>query len=281
MQRACEGPEWPSLLVAVTSGFFIEGTWLRATLYALRRWWRLWLVYLTLAAGYVVVYGSTLTSSDLAGAAWFVQRCLRLRTHPRDAFIPGFLGGPWRWYRRRSSPPQASPPAALARASWVIVPRSSSSASSTAQSLACVGDSGGLGGCGGHGARRSRLGLASVLPALDRAMCADARQVCDLGRDWPSVRSPLALGLAFLLPGRAGASSHRHGMALRPPPRFVVAVIGCCVSITRACRQAIGSAVSLLQPPDDPDAAARLAEAVRGDWHELPASCGGSARTGP
>jgi len=51
----------PCLLLALTSGFFIEGSWLRATRYALRRWWRpLADVPARLAGGYATLYGAQL-----------------------------------------------------------------------------------------------------------------------------------------------------------------------------------------------------------------------------
>ena len=239
MAASLRGAGVALLLVAVTSGFFIEGTWLRATLYALRRWWRLWLVYLTLAAGYAVVYVSTLTSSSISpgrpgsfsGVFGFA------RTQVGDAFIPGFLGGPWRWIGAGVSA-EASPPAALARASWVIVaaiiiisifyrPRAWRAWAILVGWLVVVD------------MVPVVLGRASFFPGDVLGLWT--RYVWDA-----TGIAALCLGLAFL-PLAGQASSHRHSMRYYRPLRTAAACL-----ITAA---AIGSAVSFYSYPTDPDAA--------------------------
>jgi len=111
----------PLLLFALTAAFFSSGTWWRAALAALRDHWRAWLLYTLPAAGYLVVYVIQLGSSNLgpsrpksySGVFSFASNLLR------DNFIPGALGGPWRWIGTGVEA-IANPPAPLAWATCVV-----------------------------------------------------------------------------------------------------------------------------------------------------------------
>lgn len=109
----------PLLLLAITSGFLTPGNWRRALLKTLRSFWLLWSLYAAAMIGYLALYLVQLkTSSQTPGLpgpgggifefAWTLFRI---------TFIPGMLGGPWRWFASGGYG-VASPPAALA---WVAV----------------------------------------------------------------------------------------------------------------------------------------------------------------
>lgn len=121
MASSLRGAAAPLLLLALTSGFFREGSWLRSTLWTLRQWWRLWLLYAGITVGYGVVYGMQLATSSIApGRPGSFGGVFSFgATQLRDNFIPGSLGGPWRWLGAGVYA-AANPPVALARASWVI-----------------------------------------------------------------------------------------------------------------------------------------------------------------
>jgi hypothetical protein len=114
-----KGVAVPLLLLAVTSAFLTPGTWRHALGTTLRSYWLLWSMYAAAMIGYAVLYLVQLkTSSQTPGLpgpsggifefAW---------TLFRSTFIPGMLGGPWRWFASGGYG-LASPPAAL---SWVAV----------------------------------------------------------------------------------------------------------------------------------------------------------------
>jgi hypothetical protein len=109
----------PLLLLAVTSAFLTPGTWPRALGKTLRSFWLLWSLYAVAMLGYAALYLVQLnTSSQTPGLpgpgggifefAW---------TLFRNTFIPGMLGGPWRWFASGGYG-VASPPAAL---TWVAL----------------------------------------------------------------------------------------------------------------------------------------------------------------
>lgn len=90
----------PVLLLAATSAFFMADGWGRAARAAVRRYWRAWVLYLIVEAGYVVVLvlqarvsvpgpGSP---SPLSNILTFLSTVLRV------SFVPSALGGPWHWY---------------------------------------------------------------------------------------------------------------------------------------------------------------------------------------
>jgi hypothetical protein len=107
------------LLFALTSAFFGSGTWWRASLTALLDHWRAWLLYALPTVGYLVVYVIQLGSTTLgpskpksiSDAFSFASTTLR------DNFIPGALGGPWRWLGNGVEA-VSNPPAPLA---WVTL----------------------------------------------------------------------------------------------------------------------------------------------------------------
>jgi hypothetical protein len=121
LASSLRGAALPLLLLALTSGFFVEGSWLRAVGITLRDHWRVWLLYLAITAAYAVVYGLQLATSSIAPGrpGSFNQVFAFAGTQLRDNFIPGSLGGPWRWLGAGVYA-AANPPIALARASWVL-----------------------------------------------------------------------------------------------------------------------------------------------------------------
>jgi hypothetical protein len=111
----------PVLLFAVTSAYLVGApSWLVGARLALRRYWRAWLAYLAIEAGYAVLFLQSLQSSVVkpqappsAGAvltfAWGLVK---------DTFLPGALGGPWRWLPLTGFPSVAVTPSVL---TWVAV----------------------------------------------------------------------------------------------------------------------------------------------------------------
>jgi hypothetical protein len=88
------------LLFALTCAYFVDGRWPRSCLQALTRYWRVWLLYVSILAGYAVVLVIQLTApggapgargapQDVAGFAFALVK---------DTFVPGALGGPWQWF---------------------------------------------------------------------------------------------------------------------------------------------------------------------------------------
>ncbi len=125
MASSLRGAAVPLLLFAVTSGFFsagpAPGTWARAAWTALREHWRVWSAYAALMAGYGAIYLVQLSTSStqprqpgsFGGVFTFAATLLR------DTFVPGVLGGPWRWLGTGVYA-SANPPATLARICWVL-----------------------------------------------------------------------------------------------------------------------------------------------------------------
>lgn len=121
MASSLRGAAVPLLLLALTSAFFVEGSWLRGVVVSLRERWPGWLAYLVITAGYLVVYGVQLSTSSVnPGRPGSFGDVFKFGlTQLRDNFIPGSLGGPWRWIGAGVYA-AANPPAVLAAASWVI-----------------------------------------------------------------------------------------------------------------------------------------------------------------
>ena len=114
-----KGAVIPLLLFALTSGFFVEGRWAVAAVRAVKRYWRAWVLYGALLAGYGVVFairllgsGAPAASPDAASLANFAS------TLVRTTLVPGLLGGPWRWLSFGSV--MTSPPVALEQLSWAV-----------------------------------------------------------------------------------------------------------------------------------------------------------------
>ncbi len=89
----------PVLLLALTSGYLVSGGWARAAAYALRKFWRAWVMYAVLAAGYLLLFVHQLSTSSqqptrpglFSNVLTFTSTLLRV------SFIPAALGGPWHW----------------------------------------------------------------------------------------------------------------------------------------------------------------------------------------
>lgn len=121
MASSLKGAAVPLLLFAVTSAFFYTGAWARTVWPALRDHWRAWSLYAALMAGYVAVYLVQLdTSSEQPGKPGaFGGVFTFISTLLRDTFVPGVLGGPWRWLGTGVSV-ATNPPAGLAEVSWLL-----------------------------------------------------------------------------------------------------------------------------------------------------------------
>lgn len=121
MASSLRGAAVPLLLLALTSAFFVEGSWLRGIVVALRERWKGWLAYFVITAGYLVVYGAQLSTSSVnpGRPGSFGDVFTFALTQIRDNFIPGSLGGPWHWIGAGVYA-AADPPVMLAAASWVI-----------------------------------------------------------------------------------------------------------------------------------------------------------------
>jgi hypothetical protein len=121
MASSLRGTAVPLLLLALTSAFFVDGRWPAAVRAALRQRWRAWVLYAVITVGYAVLYGVQLTTSSVApgrpGA--FSSVFSFASTLLRDTFLPGIVGGPWRWIGAGVYA-GASPPTDLAVISWVI-----------------------------------------------------------------------------------------------------------------------------------------------------------------
>jgi hypothetical protein len=89
----------PLLLFAITSGFFSDGSWVRAALRTLRASWKAWTIYALLLSGYAVLFATVLNKAASAGvksptaseATTFVSTLIRV------GLVPGAIGGPWQW----------------------------------------------------------------------------------------------------------------------------------------------------------------------------------------
>ena len=117
-----KGTVIPLLLLAVTSGFFVEGRWAAATLTALIRYWRAWLLYAALVAGYCVIFFLQLpTSRNQPGSPGSFSRLIDfVSSLVGSTLLPGAAGGPWRWLVFGSGYAEASPPPGLQQLSWVL-----------------------------------------------------------------------------------------------------------------------------------------------------------------
>jgi hypothetical protein len=121
MLSSFQGAAVPLLLFAVTSAFFTTGAWSRALWPALREHWRAWGLYAGLTAAYVPLYLVRLSTSTvgLAKPTTFAEVLTYAGTLLRETFVPGVLGGPWRW-SASGVEALADPPPALAWMSWVL-----------------------------------------------------------------------------------------------------------------------------------------------------------------
>ena len=85
----------PLLLFALTSAFFAEGRWLTAVVVTVRHYWRLWLLYSALVAGYCLLFFSRLPgSANQPSAPGTSGRVLSfIDTLAGTTLVPGTLGG--------------------------------------------------------------------------------------------------------------------------------------------------------------------------------------------
>jgi len=89
----------PALLFAITVVFFADRPLPRGFRSALLRYWRAWLIYAVLTAGYLVILILALKTSATKpripiSATTTVSFAWEL---VRDTLVPGSLGGPWHW----------------------------------------------------------------------------------------------------------------------------------------------------------------------------------------
>jgi len=121
MLSAFQGAAAPLLLFAVTSAFFVRGTWLRALWPALREHWRAWGLYAAVTAAYASLYLVRLSTSAVRPTrpSSFADVLSYVGTLLRETFLPGAFGGPWRWGASGVEALTAPPPA-LAWMSWVL-----------------------------------------------------------------------------------------------------------------------------------------------------------------
>jgi hypothetical protein len=89
----------PVALFALTAAYFCGGSVLQGCRAALLRYWRAWVVYVVLTAGYLVVLIEALrTSASQPRVPISADRSFRFAWELiRDTFVPGAFGGPWHW----------------------------------------------------------------------------------------------------------------------------------------------------------------------------------------
>lgn len=95
-----EGVLVPVLLFALTSAFLLPGSWRRTSVEALKKYWRGWAGYGLLMAVYVVIFTVQQSTASrhptrpgfFSGVLAFAWSLVRV------SFVPGALGGPWKWY---------------------------------------------------------------------------------------------------------------------------------------------------------------------------------------
>jgi hypothetical protein len=102
MASGLKGAGVPLLLLAVTSAWLVDGRWHAAVLRTLRAHWRAWVLYAAVLGAYVGLYVAlTLSPSSqqqvtapvtFGGAVGYVRELIF------TTFVPGILGGPWRWF---------------------------------------------------------------------------------------------------------------------------------------------------------------------------------------
>ena len=91
----------PALLFAITAAYLTDRRNLAAgALRALLRYWRAWAAYLGLAAVYLVILLDSLrTSASQPGVPLSVRGVVTFSSELlRDTFLPGAIGGPWKWF---------------------------------------------------------------------------------------------------------------------------------------------------------------------------------------
>jgi hypothetical protein len=131
MASSVKGVGVPFLLLAITSGWLIEGSWAAGLRRTLRRHWGAWLMYAVILSGYAVAYIAQLRASSqktlrpgaFSGVFSYIGEIIK------NTFVPGILGGPWTWFSTTNWAGDlaphgqyavASPPADLVRVAWVL-----------------------------------------------------------------------------------------------------------------------------------------------------------------
>lgn len=117
----------PLVLFGVTSGFLMEGPWLKSMLRCLGRYWPGWIMQLVALGAYAAVLKGSLHTSTVqptvpgtaGGVATFTWTLIK------DTFVPGTLGGPWQWFPQTTTQGGAqwaysAPPSALIYVSLVV-----------------------------------------------------------------------------------------------------------------------------------------------------------------
>jgi hypothetical protein len=99
MASSIKGAGVPLLLLAITSGWLVQGSWAAGLARTLREHWRAWVVYGVIMGGYVLVYAGALRASgqQLARPGAFSGVFGYIREIIANTFVPGVLGGPWNW----------------------------------------------------------------------------------------------------------------------------------------------------------------------------------------
>jgi hypothetical protein len=112
----------PVLVFALTSAFFAPGRWRQAAGQVLRRYWRAWLLYGTVAAAYGVVYLVRLPTSvqQPTSPPDFSSVLALASTMLRVSFVPAALGGPWHWSAQGGGYGNAAQTPVLTQISWVV-----------------------------------------------------------------------------------------------------------------------------------------------------------------
>jgi hypothetical protein len=89
----------PFLLFAITTALYTRGTWWRAVRITVRQYWPAWTLYGLTVLVYVAVYlGQLRTSSQKPGSPGPAMGVADFFwTMLTNTFVPGMLGGPWRW----------------------------------------------------------------------------------------------------------------------------------------------------------------------------------------
>lgn len=113
----------PLLLLAVTSGFLMEGRWLPAVRRCLVTYWRGWAMQAAVLVGYAVMFAYSLgTSSNKPGAPGSASAVFSFILQLiKSTFVPGAIGGPWQWFPSGDLEyAYSSPPSALAWLSLIV-----------------------------------------------------------------------------------------------------------------------------------------------------------------
>jgi len=115
----------PVLVFALTSAFLTAGRpgrWWQTAGLAARRYWRAWLVYGTVAVGYLVVYVFQLPTSvqQPTRPPSFGSVLTLASTMLRVSFVPAALGGVWHWSAQGGGYAYVAETPGLTQVCWVV-----------------------------------------------------------------------------------------------------------------------------------------------------------------